>query len=53
MNNLQTVYSISIAPVKQASDQLDNDATMLAYANGFVEMADKKYSIFGDPAFYT
>ena len=48
MNNLQTVYSISIAPVKQASDQLDNDATMLAYANGFIEMADQKQKIFGD-----
>jgi hypothetical protein len=48
MNNLQTVYSISIAPVKQASDQLDDDATMLSYANGFIEMAKQKHKIFGD-----
>ena len=48
MNNLKTVFDISIAPVKQASDQLDDDATMVSFANGYVEMSDKKYSIFGD-----
>jgi len=46
MHNLKTVYSISIAPVKQASDQLDDNATLISFAKGFIEMATQKAKIF-------